>query len=611
MSNYWSDYTKRTLAGKAQDSSIKTIKNLTTSGSVPIYLAEGELASNIPDGLLWIGNSLNNPISLGGGGGGGAADANTLTGTTLASNVVLSSLTTVGTLTGLTVSADIYVNTTVRVGRGNSSVVGNTVVGTTALNANTTGVRNSAFGLSSMNAMLTGTDCTAIGFEALKVSTSPNFTTAVGSLALTSLVASSTGTDGYCTAVGYGAMQLHTLGRYSTAVGALALKSSTAASNTAVGYKAGFATTSGTTNVYAGFQAAQATTTGTNNIAMGASALLVMVAGNSNIAIGSDTLSAMTGVSGNVAIGHQASFTCVSGATNNVAIGYQALRSHLTGSDNVVIGYNAAASGASAAISTSVIIGAAAAQNSTGIDSCVFIGDSAGRNCTTGDLNVAIGSNCLGTGTLTGSGNTCMGYFAAYNTSGAASDNTLIGKHAGIRITGNQNTSVGSGASVGSDISAGSAISSTTGSNNTQIGYFATGSAKTISNEITLGNASIATLRCQVTSITALSDARDKKDVVPLQYGLGFINLLRPVAFTWDCRDGSKVGQTSSGFIAQEVLATQESQGAEAALNLVYQSNPDKLELSAGHLLPVLVKAIQELSAQVKDLQDQLTKKQS
>ena len=44
------------------------------------------------------------------------------------------------------------------------------------------------------------------------------------------------------------------------------------------------------------------------------------------------------------------------------------------------------------------------------------------------------------------------------------------------------------------------------------------------SNEITLGDSNIATLRCQVTSITALSDQRDKTAIEDLDLGLKFVN---------------------------------------------------------------------------------------
>jgi hypothetical protein len=37
-------------------------------------------------------------------------------------------------------------------------------------------------------------------------------------------------------------------------------------------------------------------------------------------------------------------------------------------------------------------------------------------------------------------------------------------------------------------------------------------------------------------------------------------------------------------------------------LGLVYEANPDRLEASYGKLIPVLVRAIQELSAEVKAL---------
>jgi trimeric autotransporter adhesin len=127
-----------------------------------------------------------------------------------------------------------------------------------------------------------------------------------------------------------------------------------------------------------------------------------------------------------------------------------------------------------------------------------------------------------------------------------------------------------------------------------------------VSNEITLGNASIATLRCQVTSITALSDRRDKKDIVPLELGLDFINSLNPVKFTWNTRDGAKVGQQEAGFIAQELDEAQIAAGAETYLDIVLKENLDKLEAAPGKLIPVLVKAIQDLSAEVAALKEQI-----
>jgi len=126
------------------------------------------------------------------------------------------------------------------------------------------------------------------------------------------------------------------------------------------------------------------------------------------------------------------------------------------------------------------------------------------------------------------------------------------------------------------------------------IGYNATGNGD---NEITLGNSSITTLRAQVTSITSLSDKRDKTEIVSLTEGLDFIKQLKPVSFTWDTRDKAKVGIKSAGFIAQDLLALQLASLIGENLDLVSEVNPEKLEARYANLLPVIVKAIQEESA--------------
>jgi hypothetical protein len=68
-----------------------------------------------------------------------------------------------------------------------------------------------------------------------------------------------------------------------------------------------------------------------------------------------------------------------------------------------------------------------------------------------------------------------------------------------------------------------------------------------------LGDAGINSLRCQVTTISSLSDQRDKTDIVDTGYGLDLINKLRPVEFTWDTRDGTITDKPDLGFIAQEM----------------------------------------------------------
>lgn len=233
---------------------------------------------------------------------------------------------------------------------------------------------------------------------------------------------------------------------------------------------------------------------------------------------------------------------------------------------------------------------------------------------TPGSVNLGIGLNCIPASGVTGSFNTAVGDSAALFSLVNGNYNVAIGNSALLYLTNaSNNTAVGAQALASTSYSGsnntaiGFAAGSTTtsGSNVTCVGNQAYASSATVSNEITLGNSSIATLRCQVTTITALSDIRDKTNVVDIPMGLNFINTLRPVSFDWNMRDGGKVGITEFGFIAQDLKKAQEDFGARLP-GLVHDENPDRLEAAPGTLIPVLVKAVQELSAQVEDLKRQL-----
>jgi hypothetical protein len=252
--------------------------------------------------------------------------------------------------------------------------------------------------------------------------------------------------------------------------------------------------------------------------------------------------------------------------------------------------------------------------------------------------NAVVATNSLFVGsatgfTATGEGNTAVGYFAGYDlTSGT--QNTLVGKNAGQNITtGPSNTIVGVDA--GQLVTTGQAntfighnagASVTTGNSNVFIGASAGSGTSNITGqgivligggggvnpssasaqfEITLGNSFTTALRCAQTTITSLSDARDKKDITDLRAGLEFVKGLRPVEFVWNDRnEDGKRDVIDSGFLAQDLKAAQEDANMADALKLVYESNPEKLEASYGRLIPVLVKAIQELTAKVELLEN-------
>ena len=320
-------------------------------------------------------------------------------------------------------------------------------------------------------------------------------------------------------------------------------------------------------NTAVGTLALGSVVSGSNNTAVGAFALRNGAAsGINSTAVGREALDNFVGNLG-TAVGYQA-LTGASGGlftgTSNVGIGYQTGYDLSTGAHNFLGGYQAG-------------------TNLTTASNNVAIGNGALDAATTGGRNIAIGLNAMGAGIATAaSGNNVAIGVTALNAITSGTDNTAVGNTAGSTLT--------------------------TGANNTLLGNGAAASSATVSNEITLGNSSITTLRCQVTTITSLSDARDKTDIQPLNAGLEFVEALNPVSFTWNMRDGGKVGEADTGFIAQDLQSAQADTGVTIP-GLVYDVNPDKLEAGYGKLIPVLVQAIKDLSAEVKTLKAQLEAK--
>ena len=146
----------------------------------------------------------------------------------------------------------------------------------------------------------------------------------------------------------------------------------------------------------------------------------------------------------------------------------------------------------------------------------------------------------------------------------------------------------------------------TTGDNNTTIGFAARSSSATVDNEITLGNGNNDNLRCADTSISSLSDLRDKTNIEDIPHGLEYILALRPVKFDWNTRDGTRIGKKDYGFIAQELDQVEETFGNREYTRLVSKENFDKWETDPMKTYPILIKAIQELSEENKDLKSRI-----
>jgi hypothetical protein len=88
------------------------------------------------------------------------------------------------------------------------------------------------------------------------------------------------------------------------------------------------------------------------------------------------------------------------------------------------------------------------------------------------------------------------------------------------------------------------------------------------------------------------SDIRIKKNVVSLESGLDVISALKPVEFDYIENDKHDIGFIAQEY--QEVLPAQVSEGEDGMLSLNQ------------NLIPYLVKAIQELSAEVQSLKSKL-----
>lgn len=102
-------------------------------------------------------------------------------------------------------------------------------------------------------------------------------------------------------------------------------------------------------------------------------------------------------------------------------------------------------------------------------------------------------------------------------------------------------------------------------------------------------------------NFSSTSDRSLKKDIVDIDKGLAFINQLRPVSYLWDT-EHMPFAHRTYGFVANEVrdLVQDES-------SLVYTNQggvfDGKLAVDYQSYVPVLVKAVQELSARVAQLE--------
>lgn len=509
----------------------------------------------------------------------------TATGTTLSRTLTESST---GALLDLSGSAVVFlsaVNEDVMLWRSawpedGSTLSNGIAIGENSLPTSSTGNHNIAIGTNAFENNTTGTFGIAIGTNAANSNT-----TSYGSLA-----------------IGYEALFDNVSGAYNLAIGYQNSANVTGSYNTSVGNSSLSQCTSGQYNTVVGYRSVNSMQTASYCTYVGTyGSYFRNFTGNGQTAIGYYSLGSITTGTYNTALGYECGGTTTTGEYN-LSAGYQARPHRNNYSHTISIGNAARAGGG---YSVNMGYQAAGLESNANADYGVNIGYRAGYGQNGGDYNVNIGTETASNYYSSASFNVNIGYRAGYQTNSAGYRHS-IGREAGYRgqyADGSVNMGYRAGygdytADYCTNIghSAGG-TTSRSGNYCTNIGANATPSSTSASGEFTLGDSNVSSLRCNDTSISTLSDQRDKTNIQDSIYGLAFINDVRPVTFDWNRRDGTMQGRKEVGFIAQELADVEIEYSSHAHTRLVSYENPAKLEARPHALLPVLVKAVQELSA--------------
>ena len=312
-----------------------------------------------------------------------------------------------------------------------------------------------------------------------------------------------------------------------------------------------------------GLTALQSLTSGQDNTAIGSNVATNLTSGERNVAIGSNVMSGNTTGTRNIAIGYNTMNKSNQVIHNSIAIGAFVLQ-NVSGWNNVSVG-DASMNKATTASSNAVVGGQAAAEITSGSQNAV-LGQYALWKNTSGSYNTAVGANSIRENTI--------------------NFNSALGYGAGQFSKSNQNTFLG--ASTG-----GNSSTATTGANNTYIGYQASPSSTSASNEIILGNSSVTELYTaadmNAPAFTTTSDRRLKKNIQPLETALDKVIRLNPVIYDKKRHMTSDEYEIHEiGFIAQEL---------QQEFPEVVSQQPDEnhtLGVNYQALIPVLTKATQE-----------------
>jgi hypothetical protein len=180
--------------------------------------------------------------------------------------------------------------------------IGNTAIGSAALNENTTGQRNTALGWGAMQKNTSGNNNVAVEASGLWSNTTGSHNATLGNYTLSHIQ-----TGSYNIALGHAAMNGATAGSWNVGIGYLTLHKNQGSDNVAIAAQALTANTTGSSNLAMGFGTLSANTTGSFNVAVGQQSGSVNVSGSNNTYLGYRSGSLATG-SGNVFLGYQSGY---------------------------------------------------------------------------------------------------------------------------------------------------------------------------------------------------------------------------------------------------------------------------------------------------------------
>ena len=109
-------------------------------------------------------------------------------------------------------------------------------------------------------------------------------------------------------------------------------------------------------------------------------------------------------------------------------------------------------------------------------------------------------------------------------------------------------------------------------------------------------------------AVTVSSDRRLKEDIQPTNLGLSFVNDLTPVSYKWKEKHDDVMDQRHYGLIAQDVVEVLKGHGIDSLEDfggIIHDGNEESTyHAKYDHFIPILIKAVQELSDEVKQLKE-------